>query len=118
MGYPVTHFEVLGADVEALQRFYAEAFDWTVQSGAGGYAMVNTASGEGISGGVGRAMPGGAGHVTFYVQVDDVAGMLKQIERLGGKTVLPETAVPDGPTIGLFADPEGHIVGLAKARNL
>jgi predicted enzyme related to lactoylglutathione lyase len=48
MANPVIHFEVLGKDAAALQRFYGEAF---------GY----------------------------------------------------------GPTIALFADPEGHVVGLVKA---
>ena len=71
MAHNVIHFEVLGQDAAALQRFYGEAFGWEMQDVMdGGYYMVNT--GGGIAGGVGSAM-GGAGHVTFYVEVDDLA---------------------------------------------
>jgi len=42
MANPVTHFEVLGADADALQRFYSEAFGWQMQDVMGGaYYMVN-----------------------------------------------------------------------------
>ena len=77
----------------------------------GGYYMVNT--GGGIPGGVGSAM-GGAGHVTFYVEVDDLAAELARIEELGGSTIQPPMDVPNGPSIALFADPEGHVIGLVK----
>ncbi len=45
---------------------------------------------------------------------DDPATDLERIESLGGATVMPATEIPGGPTIALFADPEGHVVGLAK----
>jgi predicted enzyme related to lactoylglutathione lyase len=48
----------------------------------------------------------------FYVQVADIEEKLRKIEQLGGRTVLTRTTVPDGPTIGQFADPEGNVVGL------
>ena len=112
MGNPVTHFEVLGSDAQALQRFYGEAFGWQMQDVMdGGYYMVNT--GSGIAGGVG-AGPEGQGHVTFYVEVDDPAAALVKIGELGGRTVQEPMDVPNGPTIALFADPEGHVIGLVK----
>jgi predicted enzyme related to lactoylglutathione lyase len=110
---PVTHFEVLGKDPAALQSFYGEAFDWELQDVMdGGYYLVNTGSAP--AGGVGSAM-GGDGHVTFYVEVEDPAAALTKIEELGGRTVQPPMDVPNGPTIALFADPEGHVIGLVKA---
>lgn len=108
----VTHFEVLGKDAAALQRFYGEAFDWEMQDVMNGsYYMVHP--GGGIDGGVGAAQ-GGEGHVTFYVEVDDPAQTLQRISQLGGRTVQEPMDVPGGPTIALFADPEGHVVGLVK----
>jgi hypothetical protein len=68
-----------------------------------------------INGGVGAAPEGGEGHVTFYVEVDDPAAALEKIAQLGGRTIHEPVDVPDGPTIALFADPEGHVVGLVKA---
>ena len=55
----------------------------------------------------------GNGHVTFYVGTDDPQATLDKAEQLGGKTILPVTELPE-VTIALFADPEGHVVGLAK----
>jgi predicted enzyme related to lactoylglutathione lyase len=113
MGSAVTHFEIVGTDAGALQAFYRDAFGWQMQPSVPGYAMALT-GGEGIDGGVG-ALPGPPrSHVTVYVESDDPARDLERIEALGGTTVLPSTAIPGGPTIALFADPEGHVVGLAK----
>jgi uncharacterized protein len=115
MANPVIHFEVLGKDAEALQRFYGGAFGWQMQDVMGGaYYMVNPGVEGAINGGVGAAPDGGEGHVTFYVEVDDPAAALEKISQLGGRTIQEPMDVPDGPTIALFADPEGHVVGLVK----
>jgi predicted enzyme related to lactoylglutathione lyase len=115
MPNPVTHFEVLGKDADALQRFYGEAFGWQMQDVMNGsYFMVNPGTEGAINGGVGSA-PGGANHVTFYVEVADPAAALEKISALGGKTVQGPMDVPGGPQIALFADPEGHVVGLVKS---
>jgi len=55
----------------------------------------------------------GNGHVTFYVDTDDPQAMLDKAEQLGGTTIMPVTELPQ-VTIAMFADPEGHVVGLAK----
>jgi uncharacterized protein len=112
-GSAVTHFEILGSDSEALQSFYAQAFGWEMKSSVPGYAMALAGSG-GIDGGVGTFPGPSLSHVTVYVESDDPAADLERIESLGGATVLPTTEIPGGPTIALFADPEGHVVGLAK----
>jgi predicted enzyme related to lactoylglutathione lyase len=116
MPNPVTHFEVLGKDADTLQRFYGEAFGWQMQDVmSGSYYMANPGSDGAIGGGVGSSPDGGAGHVTFYVEVADPAGALQKISELGGSTVQEPMDVPGGPTIALFADPEGHVVGLVKS---
>jgi predicted enzyme related to lactoylglutathione lyase len=81
----------------------------------GAYYMASTGQENAIAGGVGATPDGGQGHVTFYVEVDDPAAALEKISQLGGSTVQPPMDVPGGPTIALFADPEGHVVGLVKA---
>ena len=116
MANPVTHFEVLGANADALQRFYHEAFGWQMQDVMNGsYYMANTGVDNAIAGGVGVAPPGGTGHVTFYVEVEDPAATLEKISELGGTAIQEPMEVPDGPTIALFGDPEGHVVGMVKS---
>ena len=114
--HPVVHFEVLGRDADALRRFYSEAFGWSLgatDDGPMAYAMVRPEADRGIDGGIGRA-PEGPGHVTFYVGVDDLDAMLERIEELGGRTVQPPVQIPGGVAFAMFADPEGHVVGLLR----
>lgn len=114
MANPVTWFEVVGKDSEKLSRFYGELFDWKVDlNNPMKYGMVEASDG-GIGGGIGQADEG-SGHVTFYVSVDDPQKYLDKAERLGGKTIVPVTEIPDMVTFALLADPEGHVVGVTKS---
>ena len=112
MGSHVIHFEVVGKDGPKLQKFYSDVFGWKLNTdNPEGYGMVET-NGEGIAGGIGASRDGGAGHVTFYVHADDPEGTLRTVERLGGRVIMPLTEVAPDTRIALFADPEGHVVGL------
>jgi len=115
MGNPVVHFEVVGRDAQALQNFYKNAFDWQMETAIPNYTIARPGGEGGINGGIGATMDGGAGHVTFYVAVPDLEATLSKIEGLGGSTVMEPSDVPEGPRIAMFADPEGHLVGLVKA---
>jgi hypothetical protein len=126
MGQPVVHFEVVGKDIEALKRFYSELAGWSydtppeaVAEGIPPYATVprdgNTnAEGAGIGGGIGEGPEGYDGHVTFYIEVDSVGDALDKVESLGGTRVMGPESPVEGLTIGLFTDPEGHLVGLVE----
>jgi predicted enzyme related to lactoylglutathione lyase len=117
MANAVTWFEILGRDPAALQSFYSDLFGWQLQDAGGPapYGMLEAENG-GIGGAVGAAQEG-PGHVTVYVSVDDPQAYLDKVERLGGKTVLPVTVIPDMVTFALFADPEGHVVGIVKGQD-
>ena len=121
MGQPVVHFEVVGKDAEKLQSYYSELFGWNVDSNNPmNYGIVarddNTnADGVGIGGGIGTGPEGYEGHVTFYVEVDDVEAALAQAESLGGKRVMGPMTMDEPPlTLGQFTDPEGHVIGLVS----
>jgi predicted enzyme related to lactoylglutathione lyase len=106
----IIHVEVTGKDGPALQQFYSDIFGWSLDTNnPGGYGLVR--QGE-MTGGIGPSSDGGAGQVTFYVHADDPAATLKRVEELGGRVIMPLTEVAPETTIALFADPEGHIVGL------
>jgi uncharacterized protein len=114
MGRPVVHFEINGRDGKKLQQFYSEMFGWKIDANnPTNYGVVDTdAGGNGIGGGVAQSPQGT--HVTFYIAVPDVKAALEQIEKGGGRTVMPETVIPDMVTFAQFADPEGNVVGLVK----
>jgi predicted enzyme related to lactoylglutathione lyase len=71
--------------------------------------------GIGIGGGVGAGPDGYSGHVTFYVEVPDVDAALAKAENLGGTRVMGPENVMDQVELGLFTDPEGHLIGLVKS---
>jgi hypothetical protein len=121
MGQPVIHFEVVGKDAARLQRFYSELFDWTIDAdNPMGYGMVSREGntdpdGIGIGGGVGAGPDGYEGHATFYVGVPDVEEALAQAESRGGTRMMGPRDVMDQVVVGLFADPEGHVVGVVSS---
>jgi len=122
MGQPVVHFEVIGKDGERMREYYSELFGWDFGDTVGptNYAVVqregNTnADGIGIGGGVGTGPEGYDGHVTFYVEVPDVEAALAKAESLGGTRMMgPHNVDEIGIEIGLFTDPEGHVIGVVK----
>jgi predicted enzyme related to lactoylglutathione lyase len=110
MSTPVVHLEVTGNDAAKLQSFFSDLFGWELDANNEqnyGVGMVNANVGVGV----GPAQEG-PGASVFYMAVDDVDGTLAKAESLGGSRIMGPMEVPDGPTIGLFADPEGHVVGV------
>jgi uncharacterized protein len=116
MAHPVMWFEVLGEDGERLRTFYRGLFGWKIDANNPiKYGLVDTGVARGIPGGVGQSAAGTRPWVTFYVETADVTASLKEAERLGGKVVMPRTVTPD-VTMGVFEDPEGHVIGLVEAK--
>jgi predicted enzyme related to lactoylglutathione lyase len=117
MGQPVVHFEVGAKDPKKAQDFYAKLFDWHVDANNPmNYGIVDTHAEGGINGGIGPTP--WEKHVTFYVQVDDLQAHLNKAESLGGKAMMPPTSIPDGPTIAMFFDPEGNVIGLVSPQGM
>jgi predicted enzyme related to lactoylglutathione lyase len=120
MGQAVVHFEVVGKDGEALQKFYGDLFDWKVDSdNPMNYGMVSgddnsSKMGSGIGGGVSATQEGGPSYATFYVAVPDVGAALDKAESLGGTKMFGPERVTEQVEIGLFNDPEGNIIGVVK----
>lgn len=117
MGASVVHFEVISKDPDQLRKFFGELFEWNFSEPMGptDYRMIdrNTNNdGVGIAGGIGGVPEGYDGHVTFYVEVEDIGKTLEKVEELGGKKMMGPDQVPEGPVIGLFSDPQGHVIGL------
>jgi predicted enzyme related to lactoylglutathione lyase len=108
---PVVHFEILGRDKKLLEEFYRSIFNWQIDPVEDWYSLVKP--GSGIGGGIGaREMH--AGHVTFYVAVEDVTAALSLIESKGGQKAFGPQPIPDGGIIAGFTDPEGHLIGLVQ----
>jgi uncharacterized protein len=120
MGQPVVHFEVIGRDGARLQSYYSDLFGWQIDTdNPMGYGIVQregttNPDGVGIGGGVAAGPEGYDGHVTFYVEVPDVEAALARAEELGGSRMMGPEEMSPGLVIGMFGDPEGHVVGVVS----
>src|SRR3954464_1517885 len=128
MGNPVVHFEIMGGDGERLKGFYADLFDWKIDSdNPMNYGMVETGGDGGINGGVGDGENWSGTRV--YIAVPDLQEALDKIGEAGGETGVEgardKTGGGGGKTVmepqelpmvslALFEDPEGNVVGLVK----
>ena len=120
MSHPVIHFEIVGGDGKSLQKFYAETFGWKVDAnnpmnyGDG----LGSGGSSGIGGGITGTQPGDGPATRIYIEANDLQAALDKVEKSGGKTVMPPEAVPGGPEIAMFSDPEGNVVGLVKTASM
>jgi predicted enzyme related to lactoylglutathione lyase len=113
MPHPIVHFEIIGNDPIALQKFYSETFGWKLSPPApemGNYSLVDS-EGKGIGGGIG----GGDPRVTVYVEVEDPQAYLDKAVKAGAKMLMPVTTIMENLTIAMFADPAGNTVGILKS---
>jgi len=114
MGNAIVHFEIRSADPDATRDFYGKLFGWSYPPGGfPEYTYVDSGVPQGtIPGGISPTQ-GGEPMVTVFAGVADVQAALDQAVALGATIVQPATRAP-GVTFGLFADPQGHVVGVAS----
>jgi uncharacterized protein len=113
MPHPVIHAEIRSEDPDATRQFFADLFGWKVASEGAfpGYTFIDT----GVEGGTYVAISprqGAEDEVLFFVGVEDVTATLEKAEDLGGTIVQSVQRVP-GTTFGVFADAQGHRIGVA-----
>ncbi len=100
----IVHFEIPTDDVERAKKFYGDLFGWKIEKTPGpmDYWMIHTTDEKGE-----KAVDGGMmqrqhpqQQITNYIDVPSIDQYAAKIEELGGKVVVPKTAVP---TFGHFA---------------
>lgn len=110
--HPIVHVEFSAIDREVSGKFYSELFGWHIsQMPEVNYATFDTHSG--VGGGlnpVSELYP--AGTVAVYIATDDIEVTLAQAEKLGAKTLVPKSEIPDVGWYAFFSDPSGNMIGL------
>lgn len=120
MPAPVVHFEIGVKDLAKAQKFYGPIFGWEFQGYGPTTAMITNVGPmcekktEGIGGMINSLGHEPHKYVTFYAQVDNIEKTLEQINKLGGKTLVPPQEVPNMGHFAWFQDPEGNCLGLWK----
>lgn len=112
MAHPVIHAEIRSADPDATRAFFTDLFGWTYSDGAfPGYTFVDTGVLDALPTAI-SPLQGAGDAVLFFVGVEDVDATLERAVELGGTIVQPTQTVP-GVSFGVFADAQGHHVGVA-----
>ena len=115
MGAPIVHLEFKSADFERTAAFYAKLFDWRTEKNASSSYMKLDSS-DGPSGGWVRADLVQAPGPIAYLTVDDLAGKLAEVEAAGGRVLVRSLPFAGGGEVGLFADPDGNVLGLWRRK--
>lgn len=104
------HFEIPADDPESLAAFYRALFGWRIERLPGwDYWHCKTGDGPGIDGALTKkSLQTG---VINNVTVDDIDAYLANVVQLGGKIVVPRSAVEGMGWYALAHDPEGNPVG-------
>ncbi|MFG1791222.1 VOC family protein [Nocardia sp. NPDC049149] len=115
----MTLIDVTSADITRDRPFYENAFGWTLAQDYPHYPILTAGNGPEM----GIAMLGnpeaGAveplyriGKVVVFFGVADVKEALRKADRLGGKVLHAERAVPTGGSFGVFQDPAGNAIAV------
>ena len=90
-------------------------FDWQIaQNAAASYMKMDGA--DGPSGGWVRADLVQSPGPIAYLVVEDLSGKLDEIEKAGGRVLVRSMPFAGGGEIGLFADPDGNVLGLWRRK--
>ena len=110
-GPAIVHIEFKSSDFARTSAFYAKLFDWQTEQNASASYMKADSS-DGPSGGWVRADLVQAAGPIAYLTVDDLAEKLDAVEKAGGRVLVRSMPFAGGGEVGLFADPDGNVVGL------
>ena len=121
----VTHFEIPADNTTRAIAFYEKSFGWKISEYPGmDYWGVRTTPTDdkqrpselgGINGGLTKRTALAA-HPSFTIDVPSIDHALANVEKNGGKTVQPKTAIGEMGFVAAFKDSEGNVVGLWQAR--
>ena len=112
-GQPIVHVEFGARDPQATGKFYADLCGWRLNLAEQfDYLMFEAGSGPGgafVQADEAQLRPE---EVRVYIGTDDIEGMLRRAEELGGKILMPKSEIPGTGWIAMFTDPDGRQVGL------
>lgn len=111
----IVHIEFKSANFARTSEFYAKVFDWRMEQNTSGSYMKLSGTNAPSGGWVRADLVQSPGPVA-YLPVDDLEATLQEIERAGGRVLVRSLPFAGGGEVGLFADPDGNVLGLWKRK--
>ncbi len=115
MAAEIVHLEFKSASFTRTSEFYARLFDWRTEQNASASYMKLSGDGAPSAGWVRADLVQSPGPIA-YLAVDDLGAKLEEIERAGGRILVPRLPFAGGGEVGLFADPDGNVLGLWRRK--
>ena len=109
----IVHFEIPFDDAERSIKFYTELFGWEIKEypEMEYYGVMTAEEGKGVNGGMmKRQAP--EQQICNYIDVDSVDEYAAKVEKLGGKVIMPRTAVPAMGWFAICLDTENNAFGI------
>jgi predicted enzyme related to lactoylglutathione lyase len=116
MAAEIVHLEFKSASFTRTSEFYARLFDWRTEQNASSSYMKLSGDGSTSAGWVRADLVQSPGPIA-YLAVDDLGAKLEEIERAGGRILVPSLPFAGGGEVGLFADPDGNVLGLWRRKD-
>jgi predicted enzyme related to lactoylglutathione lyase len=105
----IVHFEIPAEDLQRAKDFYSKLFGWKIESWQGmDYMMIDT---YGLGGGMMKRMHPDQ-QITDYFGVPSVDEYSAEVEKLGGKILVPKKAVPGMGYFVICMDTEKNVFGI------
>ena len=114
MSNRIVHFEIPCDNPEITMEFFTKVFGWTFQQfGAEQYWSVITGDEKlpGINGGLMKKRDPKQ-PIVNTIDVPDLDKVVVEIEKEGGKIVVPKMPIPTVGWLAYFTDPDGNIHGV------
>lgn len=111
--HPIVHFELSANDPQAAGEWYNGLFGWPM-SHFPEFNYVGFSTQEKFGGGFNDVKHFPAGTTIIYIETDDIAALMGQVEAAGATVLMRGDPVPGVGLIGMFRDPTGNTVGLLQ----
>ncbi len=106
----IAHFDIPVDSLERARKFYSALFGWKLESFSEKDYWMIYAGEENIGGMMKRQHPDQK--ITDYFGVSSVQESSNKVENLGGKILVPKTAVSKMGYFAVCMDTEGNVFGL------
>ncbi len=108
----IVYFELPADDVARAKKFYKNLFEWKFEKVAkADYWMITTGGKDSLCGGLMKREKASQ-TVVNYISVDSVEECGVEIEKAGGKILVPKTPIKGWGYFAVFRDPEKNIMGI------
>jgi predicted enzyme related to lactoylglutathione lyase len=121
----IVYFQIPADDVDRAKRFYRSLLGWTIEPTTAGLEPEAAAAMQYQDVSTGEAQEGTLNSGGMYkrqmselimnhVAVEDIDAVLANVERLGGKIIMPKMEIQSVGLNAIIQDTEGNTIGLLQ----